>query len=64
MWVNGPHIALWFGMSATDVGLCTATGRGLVSCAFLHLGSLLLWQGVGTSSPLLALFSADWVLLA
>ena len=39
-------------MGVTDVSLRRATGRGLVSCAFLWLGNPWLCQGVGTGSCL------------
>ena len=50
-------------MSATGVGPCRATGRGLAACAFLQLGSPQLWQGACSSSPLLALFGTGQALL-
>ena len=51
---------LWCEMSGSDMGLCRATERGHVACAFLQSGSLQLHQEAYACGTLLALFGTDW----
>ena len=60
----------WCEMSATNMGLCRATGRDPATCAFLQSGSPYLRQDADTGSPLIGVgivtgssSGADWAML-